>query len=576
MQIDRRVKDAAPYGVSDKSQFMGLPEGGCLTLEELSSIIIPSLDSVYQKPRRQTMKKITVLLAVLALFVALTVTGCGECKHRWMAADCANPKICSECKATDGEPLGHTWTEADCANPKTCSLCKETSGEPLGHTWIEATCTTPKTCSVCQETSGEPMEHTWIEATCQSQKTCFVCKETSGDVLPHNYLSNTVRQPSCSGDGLVKHSCQACGDSYEEVLPATTYTPTAVYDLYLPSLGEIITYDSAGNEMALGTCFVYTADGQLVTNYHVIENAKSAKVTIDGNTYDIQYVLAYDKDIDLAILKINATGLKPAVLCDKVHSTGGVVFAFGSSRGLTYTLSQGIITHSQRDIDGVLYIQHDAAISGGNSGGPLINEFGEVIGINTMTIRDSQNLNFAICTQEIQNLIYGDPLTMEQFYEKECNPFLVLKNYIIENGTYFSEDGGGYRVLLGADTSDSGTKFTRYAFYYQADNTITLDILVNDGQYWLYITLDESLDGVYYWDYFDENNYEMGGTINAATFTGNTLLGYSYNNIDYSELRSEIRKLASNMVTLLLVYTEMDLSELGITPASLGFTAYGG
>lgn len=522
------------------------------------------------------MKKITVLLAVLALFVTLALTGCGECKHRWMAADCITPRICSECNASEGEPLGHTWSEADCANPKTCSLCKETSGEALGHTWVEATCSAPKTCSVCQQTSGHALEHTWVDATCTAPKTCSSCQETSGEVLAHTYLSNTVREPSCGGDGLRSYSCQGCGDSYEEVLPATTYSPTAIYDLYAPSLGEIITYDANGNEVALGTCFVYTADGQLVTNYHVIENAVAAKVTIDGVSYDIAYVLAYDKNIDLAIVKVEATGLKPAVLCDKVHATGGVVFAFGSSRGLTYTLSQGIITHAQRDMGGVLCVQHDAAISGGNSGGPLINEYGEVIGINTMTIRDSQNLNFAICVQEIQNLIFGEPLTMQQFYDRECSPFLVLKNYIIENGDYFSEDGGGYRIRLGSDTNEGGMKFSRYAYYYQYDNTITLDLVINDGQYWLYLTITEDLGGVYYWDYFDENDYEMGGTVVASSFDGTKLLDYSYNNIDYTELRTEIRNLATNMVVLLLVYVDLDLGSVGVTPASLGFTAYGG
>ena len=522
------------------------------------------------------MRKIIPLLAVLALLFAMSLSACGQCKHRWMAADCVNPRICSECNATEGEAMGHTWTEAGCANPKTCTLCKETSGEALGHTWQDATCTVAKTCTVCQEVSGNPLEHTWQDATCTAPQTCSACQETSGDVLPNNYLTNTIQEPSCSGDGIFRYSCQDCGHSYEENLPATTYSPTEIYDLYAPSLGEIITYDANGNEVALGTCFVYTADGKLVTNYHVIENAVSAKVTIDGTTYDIAYVLAYDKKIDLAVVKINATGLKPAVLCYDAHATGSVIFAFGSSRGLTYTLSQGIITHAERDIDGVLYIQHDAAISGGNSGGPLINQYGEVIGINTMTILDSQNLNFAICAKEIEKLVYGDQLTMQQFYEKECSPFLLLKNYIIENGTYFTEDGGGYCVLLGVDTNESGTtKFSRYAYYYYADNTITLDILVDDGSYWLYITLDEELDGLYAWDYFDQYDYEMGGMVNAGTFTSETLLGYSYNNIDYSDLRSEIRRLASNMMTLMLAYMEFDLGGFGITPATLGFTAFG-
>jgi S1-C subfamily serine protease len=99
---------------------------------------------------------------------------------------------------------------------------------------------------------------------------------------------------------------------------------------------------------------------------------------------------------------------------DDITSTDGIV-----SQHMQYALA-----------DNTWVLMHTAKISGGNSGGPLINEFGEVIGINTMTMRDSQNLNFAICTQEIQNLIYGDRLTMEQFYEKcqKKNITLVLSH----------------------------------------------------------------------------------------------------------------------------------------------------
>ena len=78
----------------------------------------------------------------------------------------------------------HTWVEATCTEPKTCSECGETEGEPLGHTWVEATCSEPKHCSVCGETEGEPLEHTLTEANYQQPATCEVCGATVGDVLP--------------------------------------------------------------------------------------------------------------------------------------------------------------------------------------------------------------------------------------------------------------------------------------------------------------------------------------------------------------------------------------------------------
>lgn len=87
----------------------------------------------------------------------------------------------------------HTWVEATCTEPKTCSECGETEGEPLGHTWVEATCSEPKHCSVCGETEGEPLEHTLTEANYQQPATCEVCGATVGDVLPPAFEEYNVK-----------------------------------------------------------------------------------------------------------------------------------------------------------------------------------------------------------------------------------------------------------------------------------------------------------------------------------------------------------------------------------------------
>ena len=108
-------------------------------------------------------------------------------EHVWEDATCTEPRICSVCGETEGEPLGHTWEDATCTEPRTCSVCGETEGEPLGHTWEEATCTAPKTCSVCGETEGKPLGHTWEEATCTAPKTCSACGETEGEPVDHQF-----------------------------------------------------------------------------------------------------------------------------------------------------------------------------------------------------------------------------------------------------------------------------------------------------------------------------------------------------------------------------------------------------
>ena len=347
-----------------------------------------------------------------------------------------------------------------------------------------------------------------------------------------------------------------------------------MYNKSVKYVGEIVTYDKNGNELALGTGFVATSNGNVITNYHVIEGAYSATICIDGTTYNIVSVLAYDKDIDLAVVKIDATGLTCAYVCKNSVKVGETIYAIGSSRGMTNTYSQGIITYSDREIDGVYHIQHDASITHGNSGGPLINVYGEVVGINTWGMSDSQNLNFAVSSKELDNLVYGAPLSLQDFYLKECDVFAKMKNFIIENGTYLSESNS-YGINLGTFySSDYSSKYTRRAYYYVSSNTITLDFLIDDGKSWVYFTIDEAVDGSYDWSYFDDNSNKMSGTIYASTYNSNTLLGYSYNNISYSSLRDTTRKLASTMVSVLCSYITSDFESIGVTADALHFYNY--
>ncbi len=125
------------------------------------------------------MKKFAILLLAISLLV---LAGC-KCEHKWEDATCLEPQTCSECKETQGEPLGHSWEDATCTAPKTCATCGETEGEALDHSWEDATCVLAKTCSVCGETEGEALGHTWEEASYSAPKTCSTCGEVEGDPL---------------------------------------------------------------------------------------------------------------------------------------------------------------------------------------------------------------------------------------------------------------------------------------------------------------------------------------------------------------------------------------------------------
>lgn len=152
---------------------------------------------------------------------------------------------------------------------------------------------------------------------------------------------------------------------------------------------------SAGN----GSGVIISDDGYLLTNNHVINNAEKIKVTLsDGRKFDAK-VLGKDGFSDIAILKIDATNLKPAKLgSSKSLRPGEWSIAIGSPLGYDHTVTLGIISGLSRQISNtnVDFIQTDAAINPGNSGGPLVNLNGEVIGINTAIAGIGTSIGFAI------------------------------------------------------------------------------------------------------------------------------------------------------------------------------------
>ena len=138
----------------------------------------------------------------------------------------------------------------------------------------------------------------------------------------------------------------------------------------------------------LGTGVVLSADGYIVTNNHVIADADEVTVTLSNDKSYEAEVVGTDKKSDLAVLKIDASGLVPALLGDSERlRVGEWVLAVGSPFGLTQTVTAGIVSATGRQNVGVAdyedFIQTDAAINPGNSGGPLVNLHGEVVGINT-------------------------------------------------------------------------------------------------------------------------------------------------------------------------------------------------
>ncbi len=353
-------------------------------------------------------------------------------------------------------------------------------------------------------------------------------------------------------------------------ISCSKYSSSELFDYVKDSVAEIITYDKKGNAYGLGSGFVYSEDGKIITNYHVIKNGYSAKVALNGVEYPVKSVLAYDEKIDVAVLKIEANNLHVVPICSDEIKTGDIVYAMGSSNGFSATISNGIVSHADREMDGVTYVQHNAAISPGNSGGPLINEYGEIIGINTFSIVDSQNLNFAISVTELYNLVYATELTMYEFFMKECDPLSKLKNYMQSSGRYYEEDDY-YKIRI-SSSSSKDIRQEVFIYYYTEKDYITLDHVVNRGEVLTCIKLDE-LDGKYEWIIFYEN-YCMSGDIYAKTFKPDSILQYNNDNIFDGYLRNTIQILASETIHIICTLLKSGEYSFGVTISDLGFVNY--
>jgi serine peptidase DegS len=196
-------------------------------------------------------------------------------------------------------------------------------------------------------------------------------------------------------------------DAVDRTAPSVVsiYTRTVELQQVSPRLQKILgsSYVSRSRQ-DMGSGVLVSEDGYILTNNHVISQVQNISVGLWDGRFASAQVVGSDPETDLAVLKIDLSGLPAAPLAEDTNvRVGDVVLAIGNAFGLSHTVTMGIISATGRnDLRSVLYedfIQTDAAINAGNSGGALINYRGEVIGINTRNIgqmQGAQNIGFAI------------------------------------------------------------------------------------------------------------------------------------------------------------------------------------
>ena len=317
----------------------------------------------------------------------------------------------------------------------------------------------------------------------------------------------------------------------KELSPAEVYASNlnACVGITVSTTTNIFGYTTTS--AATGSGFVISSDGYIVTNYHVIkEAAGSTGVPIsvafqDGKTYEAK-LIGGEEDNDVAVLKIEATGLTPVVLGDSDHLVvGEAVYAIGNPLGeLTSSLTDGLVsaldrvitTGSSDDSTSLNMLQTNCAINSGNSGGPLFNRFGEVIGITTAKMSGSssgsasiEGLGFAIPINDvkdiIRDLIEHGYVTGKPYMGVSVSTVSATdtKRYNLSVGAYVEAvEAGSCSEKAGLQVGDiitaiNDTEITTHSALvaakamYRAGDTVTLKVVRNHQELELQLTFDE-------------------------------------------------------------------------------------
>ena len=243
-------------------------------------------------------------------------------------------------------------------------------------------------------------------------------------------------------------------DTSKEMTPAEVYAQNVNSTVGIRTSITTNYWGYQTQAAAAGSGFILSADGYILTNYHVVEDSNSITVSLyDGTEYDATLV-GCDESNDIAVLKIDAEGLTPVVLGDSDNlNVGDQVVAIGNPLGeLTFSLTTGVVSALNREVTlssnvTMNLIQTDCAINSGNSGGALFNLYGEVIGITNAKSSSSSSSSEA----SIDNIGFAIPLNhVKNIVKSIIETGSITKPYIGVTVSSVSSEAQGYGLPTGA------------------------------------------------------------------------------------------------------------------------------
>jgi hypothetical protein len=295
----------------------------------------------------------------------------------------------------------------------------------------------------------------------------------------------------------------------------------SLYEACSPAVFYIEIFDANEKKVKSGSGFFVSEGGLAVTNYHVVSGGSAAKIiTSDGESYDIAGIYDYDAARDIALLQVEGEKFdKLERASSSGVRTGETIYTIGSPLGLEGTISQGIISSAARSIDGMEYIQIDAAISSGSSGGALLDAYGRVIGITTGTYQGSQNINFAVPIDILTEL------DMDGFVDLSS----ILPATVYYAGYFPTPDFGAYAgAEMYAREVDGDTvsfKYRRSSLPEDLDETLEGYGQLLEQNFFAYMGYFSNADG--YSDAYINSVYGLFVTCGTVTQNGEELVAVS-------------------------------------------------